>query len=147
MSDEKDEGIKVVDRRRFTEDGDEKDDASEHPEVPAGQGAPESVKTPPPQASTGGGGEEDALLSVDFVTFILSLSQTAVLSLGLGPEDGSGQAPPRDLQAAKWTIDALQMLQKKTEGNLTGEEERIFERLLAELKVAYVQVAGGGGNA
>ena len=128
-----DDEIKVVDRRRFDEEGDERDDA------------PEDEKSPPvADAPVGAAGQEvpkGDMPPVDFITFVLSLSQTAFLSLGLGPELGAGQSLPVDLQSARWTIEALEMLREKTKGNLSGEEERIFERLMAELRMAYVQIA------
>lgn len=143
----RDEGIKVVDRRRFTDEGDEKEDAPEEEPAEETEAIPREPRTPPSGGeSSGQVGRQGQLPEVDFVTFILSLSQTAVMSLGLGPTSEGAQAPPRDLQAARWTIDALEMLHEKTQGNLTGEEERIFERILAELRMGYVQVAGPGGG-
>jgi len=130
------DGIKVVDRRRFDEDGDERDDAPEKEEARAAPDPADEVQELP-------GGQ---MPPVDFITFILSLSQTAFLSLGLGPELEPGKSFPVDLQSARWTIEALEMIRDKTKGNLTGEEERIFERLMAELRMAYVQVAGKEGK-
>jgi hypothetical protein len=123
--------IKVVDRRRFDDEGEAREDAPEKEEAPAAQETPAAGQEMPP---------------VDFITFVLSLSQTAFLSLGLGPELEPGKSFPVDLQSARWTIEALEMLREKTKGNLTGEEERIFERLMAELRMAYVQVAGKEGK-
>jgi hypothetical protein len=82
---------------------------------------------------------------VDFITFVLSFSQTAFLSLGLAPHPETGK-PELDLKSAKWTVDALEMLHEKTRGNLSGEEERIFERILAELRMAYVQISSAAGG-
>ncbi len=126
--------IKIVDRRRFDDDGEEREDA------------PEKEEAPPPAEPAAQAPGQEAMPPVDFITFILSLSQTAFLSLGLGPELEGGKSFPVDLQSARWTIEALEMIQDKTKGNLTGEEERIFERLLAELRMAYVQVSGQHGG-
>lgn len=127
-----DDEIKVVDKRRFDEEGEEREDAPEEP-----------VKTV--QAGTAKPGEGE-LPALDFITFILSLSQTVFLNLGLGPHPETGQDFPVDLVSARWTIEALEMLHEKTRGNLSGEEERIFERILAELRMAYVQVASKHGQ-
>jgi hypothetical protein len=128
--------IKVVDKRRFDDEGEEREDAPEKEEAPAAQEAPAAGQEMP----------KGEMPPVDFITFVLSLSQTAFLSLGLGPEMEPGKSFPVDLQSARWTIEALEMLHEKTKGNLTGEEERIFERLMAELRMAYVQVAGKEGK-
>ena len=139
MSPKDDEEIKVVDRRRITDEGEERE---------TGEGAPAVQDAP--AGGTDGGERLDAagrdVPPVDFITFVLSFSQTAFLSLGLGPHPETGQAIPVDLMAARWTIESLEMLHEKTKGNLSGEEERIFERVLAELRMAYVHVASSKGG-
>jgi len=44
----------------------------------------------------------------------------------------------RDLQQAKITIDMLQMLREKTEGNLTEAEEKLLDGVIFELQMNYV---------
>ena len=138
MSKNGDDGIKVVDKRRFDDEGDERDDA---PEEPKRKQDDAQAGEAPQQA-----GAEGELPALDFITFILSLSQTAFLNLGLGPHPETGQDLPVDLMSARWTIEALEMLQERTKGNLSGEEERIFERILAELRMAFVQVSAQVGD-
>jgi hypothetical protein len=130
MAKKDEEEIKVVDRRRFTEEGDERGEA------PPDAAVEEAVGPLPPSGD---------LPPVDFITFVLSFSQTAFLSLGLGPHPETGK-PEVDLRSARWTIEALEMIHEKTRGNLSGEEERIFDRVLAELRMAYVQVASAKGG-
>ena len=48
-----------------------------------------------------------------------------------------GQAP--NLEIARHTIDLLAMLQEKTKGNLSMEENRMLENTLTELRFRYVQ--------
>ena len=43
---------------------------------------------------------------------------------------------------AKQTIDLLAVLQEKTTGNLTGEEERLLDQVLYDLRMRYVEVTG-----
>jgi hypothetical protein len=131
-----DDEIKVVDRRRFDEAGEEREGAGEK----ADEGGGEVARQKSPVADTAD------LPPIDFITFVLSLSQTAFLNLGLGLHPETGKAPPVDLTSARWTIESLEMLHEKTRGNLTGEEERIFERILAELRMAYVQIASREGG-
>jgi hypothetical protein len=44
----------------------------------------------------------------------------------------------RDLTQAQFSIDMLDMIQEKTRGNLSSEEERFLQSLLQELKLNYV---------
>ena len=81
---------------------------------------------------------------VDFNTFILSLSSAALVHLGQAPpEVFGGQAPPpKNLPMGKQTIDLLAMLEEKTKGNLTGEEERLLSQMLYDLRMRYVKAVG-----
>ena len=45
-----------------------------------------------------------------------------------------------DVEAGKHWIDVLGMLQKKTDGNLTPQEKRMLEGLLADLRMQYVSL-------
>lgn len=86
-----------------------------------------------------GDGAEDSLPAIDFATFVLSLSHSALVHLGDAP-DPSGGPPKPDVAMAKQTIDLLAVLQEKTTGNLTGEEERLLDQVLYDLRMRYVEV-------
>jgi hypothetical protein len=45
----------------------------------------------------------------------------------------------KNVEAAENTIDILDMLQAKTKGNLSTDEEVLINQVLQELKLAYVQ--------
>jgi hypothetical protein len=45
----------------------------------------------------------------------------------------------KNLSNAKQTIDLLGMLREKTKGNLTPDEEKLFENLLYDLRMRYVR--------
>jgi Domain of unknown function (DUF1844) len=51
----------------------------------------------------------------------------------------SESEPPADLELARHTIDLLGMLQEKTRGNLTLEEQRLLDNSLTLLRFRYVQ--------
>lgn len=78
------------------------------------------------------------LPSIDFSTFVLSLSTSALYQMGLvdGP-DGSAAADP-DLIMARQTIDTLKMLRAKTQGNLDEAELKLIDNLLYELHTRFV---------
>ena len=56
-------------------------------------------------------------------------------------EGGEDSEPEPNLPVARHSIDMLAVLQEKTRGNLTTEEERVLENGLTELRFRYVQVA------
>lgn len=80
------------------------------------------------------------LPAVDFATFVLSLNHSALVHLGVAPDPVSGNRGV-DLPLARQTIDLMALLQEKTKGNLTGEEERILDNVLYELRLRYVEIA------
>ena len=47
------------------------------------------------------------------------------------------------LEAARQIISILEMLEEKTRGRRTPEESRILDELLFQLRMGYVQRAGG----
>ena len=75
---------------------------------------------------------------IDFVTFVLSLASSAFVHMGDAPHPDSG-SPAENLSLAKQTIDILGMLEQKTKGNLTADEEKFLENLLADLRIRYVE--------
>lgn len=90
-------------------------------------------------SAQGQGGEPGELPHLDFSTFILSLSHSALVHLGDAPQpDGVVE---QDLALARQTIDILGMLQEKTRGNLSGAEERLINQVLTDLRLRFVEVA------
>lgn len=67
-----------------------------------------------------------------------SLRMQAEMQLGL-IRLGGEQEPPVDLDLARHTIDLMAMLQEKTRGNLSLEEQRQLENSLTLLRFRYVQ--------
>jgi hypothetical protein len=93
----------------------------------------------------GGGGdkkhdEDEALPSLDFATFVASLSHSALMHLGDAPSL-DGHPTEKNLPLARQTIDLLGVLEEKTKGNLTGEEERILTHTLFDLRSRFVELS------
>ena len=82
---------------------------------------------------------DDALPGVDFTTFILSLSHSALMHLGEAP-DPETNTVETNAELAKQTIDLIGMLEEKTKGNLTGVEERLVGQILYDLRMRYVEM-------
>ena len=82
---------------------------------------------------------------LDFHTFVLGLGSSAFIHLGDAPHPETGQAGAPDLVLAQQTIDVLAMLQEKTRGNLTPDEEALLGQLLRDLRLRFVERSKGGG--
>lgn len=52
----------------------------------------------------------------------------------------------RDLQQAKITIDMINMIQRKTSGNLDGDEKRLLDAVLMDLQMNYVDELNRGDD-
>jgi hypothetical protein len=143
--------VKVSDRRRFTAEGEARDPAEVDPEPepakPAGTSSPAAERPAPAQQPEpqpepepqfaepppgGGRGVPPASLEL----LVLSLAMQAQMELGLG-EPQPGHVPNLDI--ARHTIDLLAILQEKTRGNLTLDEQRLLENTVTELRFRYVQ--------
>lgn len=85
---------------------------------------------------------EEALPSVDFATFILSLSHSALMHLGEAPHPDSEKVE-LSLPLARQTIDLIGLLEEKTKGNLTGDEERLVGQILFDLRMRFVEKSKG----
>lgn len=72
---------------------------------------------------------------IDFTTFILSMSTSCMIQLGeIADPEGRTSV---DLEQARSTIEILQMLDDKTEGRLSGEEDRMLSHVIADLRRRY----------
>jgi hypothetical protein len=86
-------------------------------------------------------GNEDIFSTINFSTFLLSLSTSALVSLGELP-DPLRNEKSINLALAKQTIHIIEMLQDKTKGNLNDEEKRLVDGMLYDLRMKYVKAAG-----
>jgi len=77
----------------------------------------------------------------NFAALISMLATQTLFALGLLQIKGQEERKP-DLELAKYNIDMLGVLEEKTKGNLTQEEEAVLSNTLSELRMGYVKVAG-----
>ena len=137
---EQDKGFKVIDRRAFNPDGTPRSsDEASHTEAktPPPESGSSQQTSPGPQAASS---RPRPLPPVDFSGFILSLAHTAMMHLGAVPDPLTGQSK-RDPELARHTIDTIAMLEEKTRGNLSPEEQKLLANTLTELRLAYVRLA------
>jgi hypothetical protein len=106
-----------------------------------------AAQAPPPRAAApaqegpvrgrGRGGRE--LPPASFGALVNSLVTQALFYLGdLAPQGGE---PVVNLDMSKHQIDTLSILEEKTKGNLTEEEQKLLDTALYEARMRYVQVA------
>jgi hypothetical protein len=78
--------------------------------------------------------DADDIHPMGFDIFVLSLNASALMHLGDGIEAGEPNLP-----LARQTIDILAMIEEKTRGNLSGEEERLVHQILFDLRMRYAR--------
>jgi Domain of unknown function (DUF1844) len=156
MSDEQ-PSFKVTDRRLFNADGSPRELAEEEKPEPAVAATP--VTSPPPpitETPVESAPAEQDLPQVEdefteeeiegandpasFVNFLMSIASNAASSLGMMEHPVTHQREV-DLQLGKHWIDVLGMLQDKTKGNLSKQENQMLDGLLSDLRMQYVSLA------
>jgi len=90
--------------------------------------------------NTAAGPRADGVPEASFLNLLNMLAVEAAMHLGMiHPQ---GQEPlPVDPESARHLIDLLGMLQAKTRGNLTAEEDGLLENILADLRMQFVAVS------
>ena len=83
--------------------------------------------------------EEFPLPPASFSFLVLSLKTQAELQMGLIHFGDENDRPEPEFRVARHTIDLLAMLQEKTKGNLSLDEQRLIENSITELRFRYVQ--------
>ncbi len=131
MPEEKEKGFVVKDRRMFSPE-------SQPEEAPRAEPKEEGVKA---ESEPQGEQSQAPLPKINFPTFVASLNASALVHLGVIEDPVSGKAE-KNLPMAKQTIDILSMLQAKTSGNLTTDEESMLKSILYDLRILYVKEKG-----
>ncbi len=80
----------------------------------------------------------EEMMSALFGQLIMQQTNMAMMLLGKVAHPESGKVF-KDLEAARLFIDQLEMLEKKTKGNLTKEESGLLKQSLMNLQLAFVQ--------
>ena len=128
----------IKDKRMFAE-GDQGQETKEEATKPSEKEVEES------KSEEAAAPEEDRtdyqLPKINFATFIFSLNSSVLVQLGLIDDPATGKKT-RNLPLAKQTIDILAMLEEKTQGNLTKDEETMLKNILYDLRMLYVKEKG-----
>ncbi|TIH16453.1 DUF1844 domain-containing protein [Marinifilum sp. JC120] len=75
---------------------------------------------------------------VNFSTFVMSMSSSAMVHLGEVADPSSGRVEFSPI-LAKQSIDVLAVLEDKIKNGMTEDEERLLCELLYNLRMKYVQ--------
>ena len=74
-----------------------------------------------------------------FSDFVLLQAQNAGLFLGQIPNPATGETSI-NLKAARTVLDSLEMLARKTKGNLTAEEEKLLQSAVLNISTLYANI-------
>ena len=88
--------------------------------------------------NTTASGSPDEVRSALFAHLVMQQSNMAMMLLGKTAHPETGQVI-RDLEAAKFFIDQLEMLEFKTKGNLNLEEAALLKQSLMSVRLAFVE--------
>ena len=160
--------LKVLDKRKFNADGSVREGVEIAPEKPKVEKpkATETTETPlyEPDAETvetydaaatekqiqteaadelGEAAYDEDFPGADdpasFVNFLSTLASQAAAALGAIPHPATGQRS-LDLETGKYWIEVLVMLKDKTKNNLHKTEQKLFDGILGDLQMQYVQI-------
>lgn len=88
----------------------------------------------------------EEIMAALFANMVIQQTNMAMMLLGKVAHPETGKIV-QDLDAAKMFIDQLEMLEEKTKGNLSKQEEGLLKQALAALHMAFVEAVDGGRSA
>jgi hypothetical protein len=80
----------------------------------------------------------EEFLSALFANMVIQQTNMAMMLLGKVAHPETGQFM-QDLESAKMFIDQLEMIEGRTKGNLTKQEDALLKQALAALHMAFVE--------
>ncbi len=96
-------------------------------------------EAPPTDAGLAEPSREEMLAAL-FASMVMQQTNMALIFLGKTPHPESGQLV-QDLDAAQMFIDQLEMLEVKTKGNLSPQEEKLLKQSLMTVRMAFVHAS------
>ena len=123
----------VTDRRKFNPEGESRTDEA------TATSAPEASRPAdePPVTDAGEADDHGPMIPTDLPGLVVMFATQA--SLLLAPQEGSP-----DFEGARAFIGLLEMLEQKTKGNRTADEDRLLEDVLYQLRMAFVAIQRRG---
>ena len=88
----------------------------------------------------------EEILAALFANMVIQQTNMAMMLLGKVAHPETGRII-KDVEAARMFIDQLEMLEVKTKGNLSKQEEQLLKQALAALHMAFVEAVDAQGPA
>ena len=85
---------------------------------------------------------EQMMDAVTLSSHVFQLATAALVYMGAAKLPGTEKVEV-NMPLAKMTIDTLDMLKTKTEGNRTADETSLFDDVLYQLRMSYVKTESG----
>ena len=129
---QEEQAFTITDKRGFREEGEAR--------------APEDSQKPQEKPITEPSSKEEAKSApqdipprpaIDFPSYLLSYYTQGLVLMGEIPNPYTNKKE-EDIEAARHTIDILNMLEEKTKGNLSNDERQLLENVLYELRMKYM---------
>ena len=128
MAAEQEEGFVVRDRR-----------GGSGPDRPS-TASPAAPEVQPHQEAAPSDPHQGSGIPVTFSSFVISLGSSSMMLMGEQLDPQQPPMPP-NLPQAKDIIDLLSVLENKTQGNLTTDEQAVLRDMLYALRMKYVSLA------
>jgi hypothetical protein len=133
MGEEQEQGFVIRDRRGRGE---------ESSSSPASAPSPSPASAPEAHHEHADSKTSAGHLPVNFSSFVISMGSSALMLMGEQLDPGQ-PAMPLNLPQAKEIIDLLSMLEEKTRGNLTSDEQVVMKDMLYALRMKFVSLTSG----
>lgn len=133
MGEEQEQGFVIRDRRGRGE---------ESSSSPASTPSPSPASAPEAHHEHADSKTSAGHLPVNFSSFVISMGSSALMLMGEQLDPGQ-PAMPLNLPQAKEIIDLLSMLEEKTRGNLTSDEQVVMKDMLYALRMKFVSLTSG----
>ena len=127
-------GFRITDKRLFREDGELREDTgtAEAPQEKKSESFKAVGEAGPGVQQPPGSG-----VPIDFPSYILSYYTQGLVFLGEAPNPFTNKQE-QDLESSRHMIDILTMLQQKTKGNLSREEDQLLDSVLYDLRLKFM---------
>jgi hypothetical protein len=76
--------------------------------------------------------------TMNFSTLVQSIYMSAIVQLGGATPEG--QPPQVDIIGARQSVDMLAVLEEKTRGNLTSDEQKLLDSAVFELRMGFLEI-------
>lgn len=78
-------------------------------------------------------------LQASFSMLIMSIASNSLMAMGHTPDPQTGKTEI-DKNLAKFNIELLLTLKTKTKGNLTADEQGLFDHIIQDLQMKFIQL-------